>query len=320
MVRLNFWRKGKSAHHQRVGVAMSPQGIVAVRVDMPFSSRPKIEAGVFRAQSSEADWPSCFAEIAKTLSAEQLPTVVVLHAQLVYMLQLPIPDIPPSERAQALKFRARELSPIPIEDMVLDYVEIQGMRSRGPEPMGYCAIARLSQMRAFRDAILGAGMKLEAIDVRDMALRHILARIQGEGNAAFLFVDQEESRIIVASGQLFYILRSSTVGASNIQRSLAGGDGLDRISESLLLDIQRTLDFYDSNFTDPPPRQVVVAPSWPFMPDLTEKLKNQMRLPLVELKLEDHIEGMDKIEGFPPNLTTLAVGAVLRPLDEGPVK
>lgn len=330
MLGIGFLKRNKASAQGRVGMAIGAQGMLAVRVDSPFGPRPRIEACAYHSPASEASFPQAFADFARDLSADGLPVVVCVNSQLASLLQLSLPDVPEAELASALKFRAREISPVSVDDMVLDYVEVPGMRARGGEKTGYCAVARLSQMRALRDALKSSGMTLAAIDIEDMVLRHLLARFQpGEENGALLFVGAQGSRVIVARGDRLYLFRSSNIGAHHLegterrdplqQDRLDRGEGLSlgRV-EGLALEIQRTLDFYDSHFTDPPPRQIWLAPGWPFIPHLARQLGDQLRLPLREIALADVFDGTQRIAGQPADLACLALGAVLRPRDERP--
>ncbi|MEW6445654.1 MAG: hypothetical protein ACOZAQ_00585 [Pseudomonadota bacterium] len=305
-----FLRRDESPAKARIGVALGVQGMLAVRVEQPFGARPKLTAAMHQAVSSENDWPGSFRALADSLSGSGVPTVVQVHTQLASLLQLTLPDVPEAERASALKFRARELSPIPLDDMALDYVEIPGMRMRGGEASGYCAVARLSQMRALRDAVKESSLRLEAIDVKDMALRHILARVQKpEENGALFFAGSHGARIIIARGDRLYLFRTSNLTAALLQNAQP-----ERI-ETLLLDIQRTLDFYDSNFTDPPPRQLWLMPGWGFMPSIESLLTGQFRFPVRALRLAEVLDGAEQLDELPADLAALAVGAALRPSD-----
>ncbi|MGB9577672.1 MAG: hypothetical protein ACPL3S_00220 [Halothiobacillaceae bacterium] len=318
-----FLKRKRASAQSRIGVAIGEQGILAVRVDSPFGPHPRIGAYAYHPHADEASWPQAFAEFVRDLSADGLPVVVSVHPQLASLLQLALPDVPEAELASALKFRAREMSSIPVDDMVLDYVDIPGMRVRGGERFSYCAVARLSQMRALRDAIKTSGLTLEAIDIGDMALRYVLARVlPQEENAALLFVGEQGSRVLVARADRLYLFRTSPIGAQQLQQSpldQVDGPSPGRI-QGLLLEIQRTLDFYDSHFTEPPPRHIWLAPQWSFIPLLADKLGEQLRLPVRQLVLADIFEGDPQMAEEGAGLTYLALGAALRPPEERATK
>ncbi len=316
-----LWRKkGVSYARGRVGIAVDVQGLCAVKLIDPLAARPRIEACAIRPVTGEGDWGPALAELVQEIEAEDLPAVAALSPPYASLHQIGLPEVPEAEMAGALKFRAHELSPIPLDDMVLDYIDIPGMRARAGERLGYCAIARLSQLRALRDAIKAAGMQLEAIDIKDMALRHLLGRFQpAEENGVLLFVGLEESRIIVARGELLYLFRSSPLGARQLQQgSLAQAEpqAQQRV-EGLVLEIQRTLDFFDSHFTDPPPRHIWLAPDWPFMASLMRLLQGQLRLPLHVIALPERFDGSERLAGLVPDVSLLALGAALRPPQHG---
>lgn len=307
-----FLRRAESPATSRIGVAIGTQGMLAVRVGQPFGARPVIEAASHQPVTGEADWPQALHKLTVDLGGQGLPAVIQVHGQLASLLQLAIPEVPEAERPSALKFRAREISPIPLDDMVVDYVELPGMRSRGGEATGYCAVARLSQMRALRDAVKEAGMRLEAIDVKDMALRHLLSRVlPGGESGALLLLGEHGSHIIVARSDQLYLFRSSNIRSAQLAPS-----DMDRI-DTLMLEIQRTLDFYDSNFTDPPPRRLWLLTGQASMPHVAERLGELMRLPIGELALADVADGVQHLAGHPAELACLALGAALRPRGEG---
>ena len=128
---LSRFLQGKKPPSQaRVGITIGTQGILGVRVEQPFDQRPRLVAASYHPAEVDREWPKALRHLTEAMSAEGLPAVVQVHSQLASLLQLDLPNVPDAERASALKFRAREISPIPLDDMVLDYVEVPGMRAR----------------------------------------------------------------------------------------------------------------------------------------------------------------------------------------------
>jgi MSHA biogenesis protein MshI len=289
---------------------VGPHGLVAVRVSVPARAddRPQVQASAFFPSGAESDWPDGMRKLARDLSGNGLDTVVVPHAQLVSLMQLSIPPTPESERIGALKFRAREVSQVPIEDMLLDYVDVAGTRARGGEPPCYCAIASRERMTRLRDAALGAGFHLEAIDVADMALSHVLGRAAGEGEAvsALVLGNQGLRFVIVNEGKLS-LFRSSTLTAEHFRNGFA--EHLDQ----LLLEVQRTIDFYESHYTTPPPKRLLLMPDWPFTEALAEALTPALRVRPEPFSLDEVLQSTDRLGSPAPDLMVLAVGAALRP-------
>ena len=307
---LGQWFGRRKTSSDRIGIAVGPHGLVAVRVSVPARAddRPQVQASAFFPSGAESDWPDGMRKLARDLSGNGLDTVVVPHAQLVSLMQLSIPPTPESERIGALKFRAREVSQVPIEDMLLDYVDVAGTRARGGEPPCYCAIASRERMTRLRDAALGAGFHLEAIDVADMALSHVLGRAAGEGEAvsALVLGNQGLRFVIVNEGKLS-LFRSSTLTAEHFRNGFA--EHLDQ----LLLEVQRTIDFYESHYTTPPPKRLLLMPDWPFTEALAEALTPALRVRPEPFSLDEVLQSTDRLGSPAPDLMVLAVGAALRP-------
>lgn len=307
---LGQWFGRRNASTDRIGIAVGPHGLVAVRITAPGrdNARPSVQAAAFFPSGAESDWPDGMRKLARDLSGSGLDTVVVPHAQLVSLMQLSIPPTPESERIGALKFRAREVSQVPVEDMLLDYVDVAGTRARGGEPPCYCAIASRERMIRLRDAVLGAGLQLQAIDVADMALSHILGRAAGEGEAisALILGNQGLRFVIVNEGKLS-LFRSSTLTAEHFR------NGLSENLDQLLLEVQRTVDFYESHYTTPPPKRLLLMPDWPFTEALVEALTPALRVRAERFSLDEVLAASDRLGSPAPDLMVLAVGAALRP-------
>jgi len=304
------WFGQRVASTDRIGIVVGPQGMVGARVAFPDGSagRPRLLGIATYPSGSESDWGDGMRKLARDLSAQHLLTVVVPHAQLVSLLQLSAPPTPPAERVGALKFRAREVSQIPVEDMLLDYLDVPGTRARGSEPPTYCAIASRARMTLLRDAVLGAGMRLEAIDVADMALCHLLGRAAGEGEAlAALMLGNQGLRFVIVHQRSLSLFRSSTLNAEHFR------DNLPDHVDQLLLELQRTIDFYESHYTTPPPKRLLLMPDWPFNQVLVDALEPSLRVRPERFALSEVIVSAGMADGPAPDLAVLAVGAALRP-------
>lgn len=311
---LGRWFGRKDPSTDRIGVVVGQQGLVAARITFPAGAarRPKLVGMAYYPSGAETDWDDGMRKLARDLSAQQLQTVVIPSAQLVSLLQLSAPPTPPSERVGALKFRAREVSQIPVEDMLLDYLDVPGTRARGSEPPTYCAIASRTRMTRLRDAVLGAGMQIEAIDVADMALCHLLGHAAGESETlAALMLGDQGVRFVIMHQHHLSLFRSSTLNAEHFR------DGLADHVEQLLLEVQRTIDFYESHYTTPPPKRLLVMPDWPFNQALVDALEPSLRVRPERFVLSEVIAASELADGPAPDLALLAIGGALRPAAGG---
>lgn len=299
----------RKATGDRIGIAVGGNGLVAVRLGDADGARPRVLASAFFPSGNEADWADGMRKLARDLDGKRVPATVVPHPQLVSLLQLSIPPTPDSERVGALKFRAREISQIDVEDMLLDYVEVVGARPRGGEPPCYCAIASRARMTHLRDAVLAAGFDLHAIEVADTALCHLLARLTGEGEAiAGLLLASQGLRLVIVNQGSLSLFRSSTLNVERFQ-----GDITAHLDQ-LLLEVQRTFDFYESHYTTPLPRRLLLLPAWPFAAVLAEALTPSLRVRPEVLGLDEVIADAARADGPAADLSVLAIAAALRPL------
>lgn len=310
MVARRFGRRKSAGDH--IGIAVGSHGLVAVRVGDSDGVRPRVLGSAFFPSGNEGDWADGMRKLVRDLDGKRLPATVVPHQGLVSLLQLSLPPTPDGERVGALKFRAREVSQIDVEDMLLDYVEVSGARVRGSEPPCYCAIASRARMTDLRDAVLAAGFDLRAIEVADTALCHLLARLAGQGEAiAGMLLATQGLRLVIVNEGGLSLFRSSTLNVERLR------DDLESHLDQLLLEMQRTIDFYDSNYTTPLPRRLLLLPAWPFAPRLAELLAPSLRVRPEVLDPDEVIADAARADGPAPDLSLLAIAAALRPASGG---
>ncbi len=82
--------------------------------------------------------------------------------------------------------------------------------------------------------------------------------------------------------------------------------------DQITLEIQRSLDYYDSHFAQPPVQTVLVAPCVPEVPFLTAAIGAKLNFTVRALVLEDLFPG-SKLPDSPERARCLtAIGAALR--------
>ena len=92
------------------------------------------------------------------------------------------------------------------------------------------------------------------------------------------------------------------------QRSGRGAALLD----SVVLEIQRSLDYYDSHFSQPPISGLLLAPSETPLPFLKPHLSQNLAVPVKNLELGKLLRSRDNADELVESRCLTAVGAALR--------
>jgi MSHA biogenesis protein MshI len=237
------------------------------------------------------------------------------------MLQVEAPSLPPDapadERRQAIRWRVKEMVDFSIEQAgvdVLDIPVVQGGGGRAPQVFAVVAnhSALVPRIHAFQDA----KVPLEAIDIPELAQRNIAALFEEENRGlALLTFDDEGGRLTFTYRGELYAMRHIEVGRKEL--AAAGGEAPGGVFERVLLDVQRSLDNFDRNYSFITLTRLLVAPL-PGAAAFVEYLKGNLYQPV---ELLDLAQGLD-CERVPALAdperqaeALMAIGAALR--DEG---
>lgn len=186
-------------------------------------------------------------------------TTLLGHGQY-QILQVDAPQVPAAERAQAVRWRVKEMVDFPIDQAGIDVLDIpvaQGSGSRAPQLFAVVAAhaALVPRIHLFQDAKLD----LKVIDIPELAQRNIAALFEEENRGlALLSFDNDGGRLTFTYQGELYATRHIDVSLKEL--ATASGDAPGGVFERVLLDVQRSLDNFDRNFSFITLTRLLVAP------------------------------------------------------------
>lgn len=240
-------------------------------------------------------------------------TTLLRHGQY-QMLQVEAPQVPAEERAQAVRWRIKEMVDFSVDQAGIDVLDIptaQGGGGRTPQVFAVAAghAALVPRIHLFQDAKI----PLLAIDIPELAQRNVAALFEEENRGlALLTFDGDGGRLTFTYRGELYACRHIDVAVKEL--AAPGGDASGGVFERVLLDVQRSLDNFDRNYSFITLTRLLVAPI-PGAKAFVDYLKGNLYQPVALLDLA---EGMDL--GPVPALSApeqqadalLAIGAALR--------
>lgn len=229
----------------------------------------------------------------------------LLSAEDYQLLLVEAPDVRPEELRAAVRWRIKDLINFHIDDAVIDVFDIPGQANRAAGRMMYAVAARAGVIRDRARQLEEAGFRLDVIDIPEMALRNVAALLPEDARGvAFLHLERDSGFITISRQGTLYLTRRLETGYGALRRSLSRAGVLD----SIVLEIQRSLDYYESHYDAPPISRLVVSPLPEDMPALLEHLRENLNLEVSELDMSKVLDGADAVD----NESLLAVGAALR--------
>ena len=291
-----------------VGLSISAEGIAMTRVREDGESGPGLDFAEFRPVVEEAQRPAVLAEAVKDRGLNRSRCVCSLESNDYKLLQVEAPDVDPTELRAAVRWRIKDLIDFHVDDAVIDVFGVPNSTGRSGPRMMYAVVAHARTIQSVVDLVVDSGLKLEAIDIAEMALRNIAMLVpEQRGGVGMIAMGRADGLITISQEDTLYLARSLEYGSDQL------GLNPDGIAEGVVLEMQRSLDYYESQLTGAPASQILVCP----MADssdavLVERLSGQLGPSISPLTLGQLLDGVGEL---PPPLQArclTAVGASLR--------
>lgn len=250
------------------------------------------------------------ARLTKSRHLDRHYCVSTLNLGTYSLLLVEAPDVPAGELRAAIRWRVKELIDFHIDDAVIDVFDVPNQRVTGNNSMMYAVVAESAAVKRQVDLLTAPGLHLEVIDIPELALRNISALLPEDvAGVVLLYLDRNSGLITITRQASLYLSRRLEIGYGELGTSFETAETkLDRI----VVEIQRSLDYYESHFSQPAVTNVVIAP----MPDpisgIDEYLAQQLGITVRLLDMNTLIDMEEPLDMAVQSRCMLAIGAALR--------
>ena len=255
--------------------------------------------------------------------AKQPLSVVMEHGDFSLQL-LETPQVAEDEIRDAVRWKIRDRLDYELEQAVLDVFEIPGLREQGRTPQIYAVVAHEDQVRNYIEQVAPCGMALQYIDIPELVQRNIASRLpEDESGLALLNLQQQRGLLTLTHQSTLFMARELDNGYQALVRSenmtAAVNDSPMHLSEqpnealeSVALEVQRSLDYYESHFGKPPIKHLLIAPLAQPLPDLLDHIRSSLGLNVRMLDLAEVIDMPAEMDMTTQARAFYAIGAALR--------
>lgn len=256
--------------------------------------------------ATETDWRDASGALRALRRSHALArhrSVALLQRGQYQLLPMSAPDVPREDWKSALRWQLQDAVDFPVDSAAVDLLELPST--------GAAASARLLAVAAAQAAWLplaraaeDAGAPWSAIDIPETALRNVCALVAPPGRAqALLHVQAHGTLVVTLDGEL---LAARTLDISAARLADADDDARRQAFDNAGLELQRTLDNFERQFSQVALSQLLVAPC-PGAADFARHLAELVYVPVRQLELG---EAMD-LSAVPELADPIALGAML---------
>ncbi|WP_227546029.1 type IV pilus biogenesis protein PilM [Marinobacter fonticola] len=182
---------------------------------------------------------------------------LILPMDQYQVFQLDRPDaIADDELADALRWKLKDLLEYSPAEAVCDVFPFPEDASRGRGELINVVAARKTLARELVKLVENAGLELERIDIAELALRNLAASLDAKSHGvALVHLRENDGQMVICRGNTLYLSRKLDVSSESL-RDAAQQDGA---VQSLALEIQRSLDYFESQLGQIPPRRLYLV-------------------------------------------------------------
>ncbi|SFN41410.1 biogenesis protein MshI [Marinobacter pelagius] len=232
----------------RVALEVRPDGIAwSVAPASPAQQLGFVEcpsarrAEVLGSLVGELGWSGALADL-----------VLPMEQYQVFQMERPA-GLDDAELADALKWKLRDLLEFSPADAISDVFPFPADAARGRGELVNVVAARKSLLKELVALVQQSGLKPGRIDIAELALRNLAARLDPDSKgAALVHLRQSYGQMIICRGQTLYLSRRLDVSASGLRDAARQ----ESVVQALALEMQRSLDYYESQMGQVPPAHI----------------------------------------------------------------
>lgn len=260
--------------------------------------------------------------LAKQHKLKKAPCVAVMNIGMYQLFLLEAPRVPETELHAALQWQVHELIDYHLEDAVFETFEIPSRQLNPQNKMLYVVVARKSIIQHYVNQLHYAGFKLSAIDIPELTLRNIALLLPEQQNSmAFLWLSGQYGILLICRQHHIYFTRTLEIGVDTLLQLMKTGqfstsplpeERTLQVLTPIVIELQRSFDYFESHFAQSPITHLVLAPLPYFAPHFAPLLARNLEITVRELHLNEIMHLPHSLSGAQQAQALPIIGAGLR--------
>jgi MSHA biogenesis protein MshI len=307
-----------------VGIGLSDEGVALAHLSRKNNDYLLANVG-YATVNSVNELDSRLSQWIRDFNLKNSETNFVLAQSQSNILLTEAPEVEDKELKQAMQWKLKDNSDIDLEKSIIDVFAIPGQRERGRQPMAYVVSAEKKLLKDYVSLIDKHELDLKSIDITAMAQRNIASQLpEDENGIAFLSLYSKSGLFSISRQKNLFLTRDLDVGYENFSKDpvIESDNGIQveglppatqQTLEQIVLEVQRSMDYYERYFAQPPVSTLVLAPLPVAMPGLLDEISGQLGIKVRELDMQDVVNmEQTELDRVSQGHCLSAIGAALR--------
>ena len=227
----------------RVGVDFLPGGIAVAQVRSGGNNPGDVLHAEFIAASGQQAQAEALGKWVCANRLQKTPCVCLVAQDDCDVYLVERPEVEESELIQAVTWKIKDLINYDLASAVVDSYPMP-VSSKNKQRQLAVVAARETVIGGYVDCIRETSLRLEVLDIHELVRSNLQVIRQSAGRSlALLSFTADAGLLSVYHDTDLYLSREFSIGLGKLEQ--AGGDD-DSVFDALLLEIQRSLDYFES--------------------------------------------------------------------------
>lgn len=311
---MQFFRK-KTKSSSRVGLVIQADQLALAHVELRGGD-PYLLHGRHVPLAAAKDAEKVLGGLVKELGIEGKQVSYVLSPSDYNLHLVEAPNVEADELRSAVRWKIKDLLDMKVDEAAIDVFPVPEDAYRGRK-MVYVVASLKSRVRHIVEMLAGAGLELAVIDIPELAMHNITRRFVDDSNGvALMDLRRSGSTMNISTDGTLYLTRRIN---TQLEPDVMQSSEWPSLKDRLVLEIQRSLDYYESQMGRSQITRIVIAQRQHDSAELTKELNELLSASVSTLNLADHIQGDESLTMEFQQLGWSALGATMRGLEKKPV-
>jgi MSHA biogenesis protein MshI len=236
----------------------------------------------------EREWDNADANalerVIKQVHASRHRCTTLLGQPDYQILLVEAPNVKREELKAAVRWRIKDMIDYHVHDATIDVLDVPAAAAPQRPATMYVVVTKNQMVQQLVDRFDAAGIALAVIDIPDTAQRNIAALYESPGRALLtLSFDPDGGLTTITSGGELYVSRRLDIPYAQVN---GDGDAHTRAFDRVLVEVQRSPDHFERNFSQLAVERVLVAPMAQ-CETLVAHIAANLQVPVVAMDLAD---------------------------------
>ncbi|MBF0188338.1 MAG: hypothetical protein HQL50_10490 [Magnetococcales bacterium] len=237
------------------------------------------------------------------------------------------PNVPESELSTAMRWRIKDRLEYSPQEAVVEVFglpgESMGAGDEGDGKKVYVVACRENEIKSIASTFHRQRLNLQAIDIVEMSLRNLAVLHEDDlEGIAMLLVERTSGMVLVTRQGTLYLARHFEIGLDKMLEDLGGSADVDRevlmncrAIDTIALDVQRTLDYYESHFRQPPVSSLHIFPMEVMIPGIKSVISDKLGIRVKDYPVHELLEFSSEFDPLDLSRCLTSIGTALRKLE-----